>query len=594
MKLLDRRALPAIIQRTVQRLSGLGRTGLLNVLILAWLVVWLIERTAVSGGAFHVLLVGMPALVAAFFSVAVLAIANTLTSPSTFHASADDRPPDAFSWLAVTLAYGLLAMALGYVALYLFVALNRIAYPFALEWVEGGSLEVVRRLLEGKPPYVEPTIDYVPFVYTPVYYSVSAVVSRITGSGFFPLRLVSFTATLICFGVLFWLVKRETGEWLSATLALGLFAATFKIGGAWFDLARIDMLALAFFALALYLIRFNISPGGYLLAGILITLSFQTKQSAITMFAPLLVYAYVVNRRAALVLASSVVAGIGSSVAYLNDRYDGWYSFYTFSVLPQHSLRPEKIASFLTDDLVQPLSIACYLAGFYFLYEWNASPDERRRRLFYATLIVGTVGTSWLQRMHRGGFVNTVIPTYFSLSILLGLAFHQFRRASSTSRAAVNFICGLQFATLWYDPMLEIPGTQDDHAVRATIASIEQIEGDVLLPDHPYLLTLAGKDSTAHTAAVNALVNEVRDISACEPCKALRDDYEEAIREQRYGAAIFETNVLTRRHGYALPTDFETYYSLKQLLPYADATGFRPATGRVSRPQFVFTRRSPP
>jgi hypothetical protein len=35
---------------------------------------------------------------------------------------------------------------LAFIAAYLFVALSRIGYPFELEWMEGGSVERVRRM----------------------------------------------------------------------------------------------------------------------------------------------------------------------------------------------------------------------------------------------------------------------------------------------------------------------------------------------------------------------------------------------------------------------------------------------------------------
>ena len=76
-------------------------------------------------------------------------------------------------------------------AVYLYVALRRIGYPYELEWLEGGAVEIVRRVAEGQSIYVQPSLHYVPYPYTPLYFWVSGALAHVTGVGFLPLRLVS-------------------------------------------------------------------------------------------------------------------------------------------------------------------------------------------------------------------------------------------------------------------------------------------------------------------------------------------------------------------------------------------------------------------
>ena len=64
---------------------------------------------------------------------------------------------------------------------YLFVALSRLDYPFALEWLEGNSLVEVHRILAGQPLYPAPTAGYVPDGYPPLYFAVSAAAARVLG-----------------------------------------------------------------------------------------------------------------------------------------------------------------------------------------------------------------------------------------------------------------------------------------------------------------------------------------------------------------------------------------------------------------------------
>ena len=48
----------------------------------------------------------------------------------------------------------LLAFAGLFIVTYLAVAWARLSYPFELEWLEGGSLTQVDRILSGQPVYV--------------------------------------------------------------------------------------------------------------------------------------------------------------------------------------------------------------------------------------------------------------------------------------------------------------------------------------------------------------------------------------------------------------------------------------------------------
>ena len=148
--------------------------------------------------------------------------------------------------------------------MFLAVALLRLSYPFDLEWMEGGSVDHVVRVLAGQPLYVAPQVTFIPYEYPPLYFWLSAAVARLTGVGYLPLRLVSLVSTLAVFWCLARLVLEETGRWLPGLLAAGLYAATFRASGAWFDLARVDSLLLALFLWGLVIIRTRRSQAGSL------------------------------------------------------------------------------------------------------------------------------------------------------------------------------------------------------------------------------------------------------------------------------------------------------------------------------------------
>ena len=180
---------------------------------------------------------------------------------------------------AVRLAAALAGLAA--IGAYLFVALSRLDYPFALQQLEGNSLVEVHRILAGQPLYPAPTAGYVPDGYPPLYFLVSAAVARVLGAGYLSLRLVSLVSSLACFALLARLVQRETGSIAAGTGAAGVFAATYFTAGTWFDIGRVDSLFLALSLGGLYAARHMRGARGAIAAGALLAAAALTKQTAL-------------------------------------------------------------------------------------------------------------------------------------------------------------------------------------------------------------------------------------------------------------------------------------------------------------------------
>ena len=91
-----------------------------------------------------------------------------------------------------------LAIALGaaFILVVLALSLLRLLYPYEVEWMEGAMVDHAIRILAGKPIYTAPTIDFVAWLYPPLYYYAVAAVMKLTGIGFFAGRVVSFVSTL--------------------------------------------------------------------------------------------------------------------------------------------------------------------------------------------------------------------------------------------------------------------------------------------------------------------------------------------------------------------------------------------------------------
>ena len=187
---------------------------------------------------------------------------------------------------ALVLAVGLLSLGV-----FLYVVLRRIGYPFELEWMEGGGVDHVRRILAGEKIYVAPSVEFVPFIYTPLYFYLSAALCAVLGTGFVPLRLLSVASSLGCLVVIFLYARRLAGSWRPALISACFFAACYELGGAWLDLARVDSLFLFFLLLAVHVQRAATTRSSFLLAGLLLSLAVLTKQTAIVIALPILAHA---------------------------------------------------------------------------------------------------------------------------------------------------------------------------------------------------------------------------------------------------------------------------------------------------------------
>jgi hypothetical protein len=295
--------------------------------------------------------------------------------------------------------------ACAYLLAYVAIALLRVTYPFDLEWMEGATADHVHRILTGQRIYVPPSLAFTPFLYPPLYYYVSAAVSLVTGMGLLPLRLVSVASSIGCFWLIYRLVARDTGRRYVGLVATGLFAATYRIGGAWLDLARVDSLFLLLFLGAVYLVRFQASTRAWAVAGALLALSALTKQTALMLALPLILYAAIVDWRRAATFLVTFGGVFGLITLGLNVWQDGWYLSYTVRL-------PARVNAVVGVPIVSRASLRVWRRDFFGAMPvaavlGAASLFVRTRlftrvTLFYVILAIGLVGSAWISRLHQG------------------------------------------------------------------------------------------------------------------------------------------------------------------------------------------------
>ena len=424
---------------------------------------------------------------------------------------------------------------------YLVVALLRMGYPFELEWMEGAVANHVLRILSGRPLYVAPSVEFVPFIYAPFYFFVSAGFAKVLGFSLFPLRLVSFLPSLACFATIYAFVRRETGSRFFGLVSAALFAATFRAAGVWLDIARPDSLFLALSLAGLYLARFGDSRLGLAAAGLLFALSFHTKQTDPLIALPGMVGSLVMHRSRSLPLIGTFSVLAGGAIPVLNSIYHGWHNYYVFNLPSHQPLIEPVLLRFWTKDLLPTVPVACVLAVV--LLARRRTGSERGVRFFHLLAGAGMVAAAWSGRLHRGGFSNALLPAYAGLAILCVVGAWALAPPPDTpspghrtATAAVYLACIVQFGLLWYKPAAQIPSRQDARAGKELVATLAGFPGEVFMPQHGYLLELAGKRSFAHQMAICDVLNA----SPSETGNRLLSEIAQAIRQHRFSAIVLD------------------------------------------------------
>jgi hypothetical protein len=480
------------------------------------------------------------------------------------------------------------ALALGQLVL-LFVL--RVPYPFELEWMEGGIVDHVRIVLLGEPLYREPTLDFTPFIYPPFYYYVCAAVSRVFGVSLLVPRLVSSLAAVGNVGLIAVLVRREGGGLLAAIFASAVFALTFEHSGRWMDIARVDSLFVCLLLVTCLLARRH-SMKAAAAAGAVLFLAFFTKQTGLTLAAPILASIVLRDRRQGGVSVGVFVVLVGSCILWMNHRTDGWFSWYVFTVPSQHLLRWDDWRPGLDGfwgPLVVPVLLALYAFCSGALVGQRPGVARFAPLVLHAGLVLAALATGYSSLLHADGFANVIMPYHAAIAVASGIGLGRVLRdegatAAIGAKATVLVSVLLHFAVSAYDHRRALPSHADATAGRAMIERLRTQPGPVLMIGTGYYAMMAGHpEISAHTMALTDVVK----MHEGPKRTALIKNIEDAIRSRRYRTIAFDTTWTF------LPNEIigvlRTYYRPRGFLFLPDEGGATwPRTGYGNRPNEVW------
>ncbi|MES2390377.1 MAG: hypothetical protein V4555_01965 [Acidobacteriota bacterium] len=455
--------------------------------------------------------------------------------------------------------------------LFLYAAWRRVRYPFEVEWIESNMLVSVLRILHGQGLYVAPSLDFVPYLYAPVYLYLAAAVTKVVGvgdHGYAGLRLVSALATLVSCAAIYALVKTETARRVPAIAAAGLYVGCYAMLGTFFDIGRVDTLFVCLMLLALLAQR----RGYLILAALLWVLCAQTKQTVFPMAFFILCAEWQRPRRMVAALATYVVAA-EVSIHALNHATGGWYGYYVFHVAKGLPIVWRQAALYLPTNVLAPIGIAWVVIVAALVL--TRPQIKSAVAMFYGFVSVGVIGIVWAVQAHRGASNNAMMPVFAWVAVMFGVAMARLlergeRRGMPQLSTLVLVAAAAQLAALIYNPGGYIPTQNQRAATEQFIGELRALPGDVWVIDHGYDALLAGKQAHSDVQALGAVLD-----APGLPSQPVREEFEAAKRDHRFSVVVVDN---TNPKG--------SFQDIDQAYPLAISTGLGPYRYMTSQAQW--------
>jgi 4-amino-4-deoxy-L-arabinose transferase-like glycosyltransferase len=385
----------------------------------------------------------------------------------------------------------LYALAVGgacaFILAFVVAALFRLGYPFPLEITEGASLEAVRRILNGQPLYTTPSLDYVPLIYGPLFFYVSAAVAFILGPTFAALRLVSLVASLGSIVLVCLFVRRETGNLAAGLAGAGILAASYPIGDTTLDVGRVDALSLCLVLAAFYAGR-SAGLKASITSGILIGLALLTKQAAAPAALALLAYCAFKPPRVALGFVVALGLTVGLPLLLLSIQSGPWPGVFLWDLPRRHEVDVDRLGPFWPTIILPRFTLAVALGPLFLLR--RALARDWRTIIFYGLAAGSMLGSAWITHANRGAAENVLLPAFGILAVFFGLGLHSALKyvsgATRKPRPLRGYVLGLgifQCLVMLYNPRLTVPYRSELWADQRLAASIGALQGAVFAPD---------------------------------------------------------------------------------------------------------------
>lgn len=398
--------------------------------------------------------------------------------------------------LNLIVANTLAVYAVSQICFIIFLWFNHVGFPLNLEAMELTRLQHLDRLLNGLPLYLKPSSDFIALAYNPLSYLLTVPFTWLFGSSLFTMRLFAIFGMLGAGIVTFLSVRQHTKSNWWGLMAVGLFAAAYRVMDTYLDNAHADSWLLFSILLGCYLIDQNRSQL-WNVSGILCFLAgfWFKQQGAIFVIGAVLFLTWRDGFRKALL--AWLLAIILGPFLYWNapkSLLGDYFHYYTWQVprqwmefslgevrnLLELLLRKYPILLAISAAISTISLIKCRrtVSIWYFMYP------------FALTSAVSAVLTP-------GSNDNVYIPMGSWLIIIGTIGIKQFRhqRNNSHGRLSITALVALVlcFALFIYNPASVIINSSQSHKAYADLISyLKTLDGPVFAPGIGQLPDSAG------------------------------------------------------------------------------------------------------
>ncbi len=390
------------------------------------------------------------------------------------------------------------AMAVGILVLLVRTVYARIGHPYDLEWMEGGMLLHAHRVLDGEPLYVMPEVDFIPFIYPPLYPWVVGMLGHVFELGYTLGRAVSFAGVVAAGAAIVAAVRWERGGWGPALGGAALFFACYPDSGSFFDLVRNDGLLMGLVAWALVLARWEKVRW----AGLLLFLAFATKHASAIYGLPAIIWLWRCAGRPRAMRYLIWSAGPALLFTVIMSLISGGlFLSYILEVPAAHPFVLKRFLRTAPIELCKALPWTSGLAGLTLLIMCKRL--GRGGKYWLAQGLLGIL-LCMVMRGHHGGYLNVLMPGTWFLALWAGLAVTALRHrwpGLPVQLATAALVAWQLWAVRW-DVVRYAPTTADRLAGDAIVERLREIEGPVLAPWSPYLPKQAGKEGSVALIAL--------------------------------------------------------------------------------------------
>ena len=446
---------------------------------------------------------------------------------------------------------------------------GRIAYPYDLEWMEGGMLHHALRFQTGDGIYNEPSIEFIPYLYTPLYPALIATLGGVFGVTYMLGRLISVLSLIGIALVAYVAIGAPRyrhvarGPWRAGViLGLGLFAASYPYMEGWFDLVRADTMFLFLVTAGLAGAQYWSGEGTGLrghgrvaVVAAIFAFAFFAKQTG---FIYVLLGGAIVGviawKRLTTYIATAGVIGLGGT-GLMNFTSHGWFWTYVRKMHSAHDFNMDRfwksygniLWHFRAMTIV--VAITLIVVGVTWWRNKRTFPPQVKPFLLWAaafavSTVVGAIGwgtefahfNAYMPAFLHGALAaGSAIPALAACSTILWNPRPYPRLVSHGSAALAALALSLTCLHWTWKPAHFIPTPTDRAAGDRLIKRIAALDGDVWMPSHPWYLVLAGKQPHVHRMGV-------KDVTTRQNRKVLGLD--DAIAKHRFGAIVFDNRDL--------------------------------------------------